>query len=434
MPETIIELMDAETGYGNAMAANKPGVMIASVYDKSASDSSPNQYFKSKINEILAVNPWFMGRFKNIANPKGVKPKTRLAVIVDEETSNHNEYFNESTNDEVFSDEIFGQSFDYNKLCAKLMNEKYLVPDTKRLWDKPNGKFFKSGIIENSSKTKIILFISGNHTMFDGCTLYNVWKQLDPKIEPFFINPVRMANFDEEMEKNMSIVPEGMKMKEYYGGAFMGWAKAVLRKGFAQSWKGCKVQEHLVEFDSEKIGEIKNKYKTENSFVSTNDVLTSWFRTVIPKARNIMMAINIRERLPGTKMTDGGNYLIAPWLCHDDLETPVHVRNWLNKRITPGNGYPMLGYADFKPFIGGVFTNWSSFYHHVELEGCKQIIHCPVINMNSDVGPFKFGIEMYLIYFQCNKNQFAGYFVSKRKEMTLEKVVGMDLVKCKLEV
>ena len=119
---------------------------------------------------------------------------------------------------------------------------------------------------------------------------------------------VRMANFDDEMEKHMSIVPQGMKMKEYYGNAFMGWAKAVLRKGFAQSWKGCKVHEHLVEFDSEKIGEIKNKYKTESSFVSTNDVLTSWFRTVIPKARNIMMAINIRERLPGTKMTDGGNY------------------------------------------------------------------------------------------------------------------------------
>ena len=79
------------------------------------------------------------------------------------------------------------------------------------------------------------------------------------------------------------------------------------------------------------------------------------------------------------------------------------VRSWLNDRLTRGNPPKMCGYSDFRKYVGSFHTNWSTFYHHVEPEGCEQITHFPVINDNSRIGPFEFGYEMHLVTYNSLK-------------------------------
>ena len=148
---------------------------------------------------------------------------------------------------------------------------------------------------------------------------------LDFKIEVFEISPVRVQDFEERMKNELSILPKGMSLQDYYKKIFGAYLPALIRKGFAQKWKGCKLQQHLLTFDMDEIKKVKSKYnnKETGEFVSTNDVLVSWMREVVPKASNIMMAINLRERIESVKMTDGGNYLAAPILENADLETPL---------------------------------------------------------------------------------------------------------------
>ena len=197
------------------------------------------------------------------------------------------------------------------------------------------------------------------------------------------------------------------------------------------------MKEYLIEFDLEEIQKIKDSHheiqcmscgKNAN-WVSTNDIITSWIKEIIPKADNIMLAINCRNRVEGIEDNDAGNYLTCPFLTKHDLETPLNVRAWMNKVTRSGNNYPKLNYSDFKHFMGGVHTNWSRFYHDVTVDGFKQLIHFPVIKMESQVGPIPVGIEINLVTFYCGIGKLAGYVVSKRKDICLEKLLDSKIVK-----
>ena len=59
----------------------------------------------------------------------------------------------------------------------------------------------------------------------------------------------------------------------------------------------------------EEIAKVKAKFKTETSYVSTNDVVTAWLASLVPKTDNIFMAINCRGRIAGVEHDMAGNYL-----------------------------------------------------------------------------------------------------------------------------
>lgn len=430
----FIELLGSENGYGNdSWCGSQVGVMIASVYQTSAGNSEVIEKLVARIREVLFLNEWMMGRLQHKKHAKNHEDKkkagkSRVVAVVDEKFCDPDDYIIRDTNDKFFS-----EMKNYNTMCDILSDKKYHIGQAKTIWDKDDGKFAKFGIMENTAKDKFCLFFVGSHIMFDGTTLYQTWKMLDFKEDIFEIQDTRFQNFEKSMSTEMSILPEGMELIDWYKSFMKGYLAAAIRKGIAQNLKGCKSKKFLLEFDMEAVAKEKAKYKTATSFVSTNDVLTAWMRQIVPKATNIMMAINLRERIKNIPMTAGGNYLAAPLLLNKDLETPATVRAWLKARLTPGNPIPTVGYSDFKKYLGGVHTNWSTFYHHVEPEGCEQLQHFPVIRFDdSGSGPLPFGCEMHLITYQSNKNQLAGFVVTKRKELTLEKLEQDALVKCKL--
>merc|ERR1712139_153652 len=163
----------------------------------------------------------------------------------------------------------------------------------------------------------------------------------------------------------------------------------------------------------------------------------SWFASLCDKKKvdNVMMAVNTRKRVPGVDANLAGNYIEAPVMRKADLETPATVRACLNRWMVPGNRVNFPTAADFKRYLGGTVTNWTSFYHHVEPEGFRQTLHFPmVIEADADtVSGFSFGSEYDMIVFVPNKGQFGCVIWSRRpNDVNEEKMKSTPLIGDKL--
>ena len=65
----------------------------------------------------------------------------------------------------------------------------------------------------------------------------------------------------------------------------------------------------MVKMDGAKINVQKELYKGgEVEFVSTNDVVVSWLKTLCPVADSIDMIMTFRDRVPGVTRNSAGNY------------------------------------------------------------------------------------------------------------------------------
>ena len=113
----------------------------------------------------------------------------------------------------VVQNDLFEEPMSYSKIQACM--KEFDVGFSHKLWDRDDGHLCKFGIIENEVKNKLCLFFVGSHTVFDGCTLYNIWKQLDLTQPVRALNPQRAHGFTSKLQKDTSILPTGMDMKTY---------------------------------------------------------------------------------------------------------------------------------------------------------------------------------------------------------------------------
>ncbi|EOD19656.1 hypothetical protein EMIHUDRAFT_444879 [Emiliania huxleyi CCMP1516] len=109
-----------------------------------------------------------------------------------------------------------------------------------------------------------------------------------------------------------------------------------------------------------------------SAFVSTNDVITSWFLQRGGFGLG-MMAVNFRGRLPDAPMSLAGNYESVVLYRLADVATPSLLRRSLAKlrrAATPSTDLPSS-----REHLGlrcGMVSNWSSFAKPVELPGASQ--------------------------------------------------------------
>ena len=122
------------------------------------------------------------------------------------------------------------------------LNSLYNVGNTQKLFDKPDGRLARYGLIENSAKDRFCLFFVGNHITFDGSTIYNLWKMLDESQQVTSLNPVRSATFHKSLSEDCSLLPTGIDAKSMNGLFLKSYIPAVLSKGVAQTLKGCNMR------------------------------------------------------------------------------------------------------------------------------------------------------------------------------------------------
>lgn len=203
----VIELLDGEKAFGSdSDAGYQIAIMILSIYKKDSSSSSSGiDDLVSRARQVLTANPWMMARVRHLT-----KPTKRLAMTIEEKHCNPDDYIQRNIDDEVFQ-----APMKYDKIRTYM--KKYDVGYVNELWDKDSGKLCKFGIIESTDKSQFCVYISASHIAFDGCTLYNIWKQLDPAQPERSLNPVRFQGLGEGIQKETSTFPAGLDMMGFWG-------------------------------------------------------------------------------------------------------------------------------------------------------------------------------------------------------------------------
>lgn len=135
-------------------------------------------------------------------------------------------------------------------------------------------------------------------------------------------------------------------------------------------------------------------------FVSTNDVLTSWFFSEMKCDINIMLA-NFRSRTPAIldlAEHHAGNYEANVPYFPGDIEKPALIRQSI---LSPENqfrarraGLPVTAIPGLLTLLrnqSAIITNWASFYRDVKLptdpirdnsETYKPSLHLPIMEPN----------------------------------------------------
>merc|ERR1712232_642614 len=115
-------------------------------------------------------------------------------------------------------------------------------------------------------------------------------------------------------------------------------------------------------------------------WVSTNDVLTSWFFN-ISECTTGWMCINFRNRVPGLTDENAGNFegLMPYW--PEECDTPSKIRQSLKTFRTARDDTP--GYlANFRGRCTGI-SNWTTFYQPVNLPGSRLHSHIPTMDCSN---------------------------------------------------
>lgn len=149
----------------------------------------------------------------------------------------------------------------------------------------------------------------------------------------------------------------------------------------------------VLKVSEEWVRSEKQRYTTDAKeagfdFLSTNDLLTSWFFNRA-EADAGMVQIDCRGRIPGLpapKDFKPGSYISAAFCLADDFRTPVTVR----RRVTEMLQAAALSTSAPAAMAGAPpnklcnVTNWSSVYHHLEFPGCRHAVHYPLVASEQD--------------------------------------------------
>jgi len=263
--------------------------------------------------------------------------------------------------------------------------------------------------------------VSLHHTIADGHTFYKVYgmlgttatiEALDPKRDPQSMNTTMLSSiFGDEKVAGFN------SPSNVVGSLLRPLLLAPFRSGI-----------------SYEIGLLDPNWVTEQKkaaqqttvqdgvpFVSTNDVVTSWFLRTFGFSTG-MMAVNLRSRVKRLTDAHTGNYEYALHYFPEQFAAPAGIRKPLcaNPGLrTSRSDYLSTAGKLFQKL--GLVTNWSTFYQDVELPGCKHVFHLPVMKSPPSSGGG-------LVIFRATKEQL-GLYVMINRSMNKAKLHTEAMVK-----
>ena len=246
---------------------------------------------------------------------------------------------------------------------------------------------------------------SMSHILGDGHTFYTIYNMLMSGQDTEKV--LQAGRIDTEMSQQEEAMgkPEARVLSSFgfIAAAIRGVLTAKLLAPFTERYR---LQALYYMVDQEKMKALKkdavNGSSSDNSesgpslFVSTNDVLTSWFLTN-SACQHGMMAINLRGRLPDYTDNKAGNYEnLIYYRIPADCDSPSLIRRslaTLRRSITADAPLPSameLATGNFS-----IISNWATFaVDRIDLGECKEAGHLPLFDYKE--GPAS--IAMALIF------------------------------------
>uniref|UniRef100_A0A7S2M6T0 Diacylglycerol O-acyltransferase n=1 Tax=Zooxanthella nutricula TaxID=1333877 RepID=A0A7S2M6T0_9DINO len=273
-------------------------------------------------------------------------------------------------------------------LCA--WRDKQIKP-AWQAWIK-NSPLFQVAVT-STGPNEFALIVELNHVLGDGDTFYKVYGMLQPGAAIVALSPERKDGFSAFLADSQGA------SDHLYTPSLRRCVKPVI--GMVQTFCKRAVQPPRVfSVDSQWLAQ----QKADAPACSTNDILTSALLKGCG-ARYGIVPVNLRGRIPGIDCSDAGNYWRPQEILDDEFQTPLGVRGVISTATAAaptcaeqkrGSRRPRLAQAGRIGFV----TNWTAFYRDLDLPGCEQLLHMPLMRS-------KQMSRSYFVIFRPAKGQVA---------------------------
>ena len=374
-----------------------PSVSTITIYR----GAPPLGVIRRRLIQIIRANPWLTSRLVYADGKYSFKYSGEWSS---DQVTDHLEFT---------SDRGLVAELDYETLLSKV--SRFVVGNGLSCTNK-DLPLFKVSVIQNPSGFSLVMSLS--HCLADGRTFYSLYGMFNgiPHIQS--LTPDRVQSFPEECEKNSKV---------------QGYFKSipfVIRIIYFMFFEPKKPNAQIFTIDKNWVESQKKAYqqtvnksggrKKTNNFVSTNDVLVSWW-ACRAGFDYCMMAVNFRDRIKGVTQNHAGNYSGAMVLYPKEFKSPSGVRSIVSKFLSSPETLPNAK-ETFK-FNCGIATNWTTFYSDVIFNNCKQLRHAPIFLSGSS----RFPCTMVLF---CPKAGEIAALIGSSKRTIAERIFNADDSPC----
>lgn len=379
----------------------------------------PSRYLNERVREILTRNPYLTVRLQ--------KPSLFSAALHATYDSNPGKW---QLTDYIKI--VLDSSISIDSPFQDIMRnvDKYLTKVGTRCINQ-NEVMFKVTLIQMKNDYYAVV-VSLNHMLGDGYTFYKLCSMLSVSGTPYSLEAARNQSFKTEAERLLDPAFLALLRHPFVALGFLynTLVHSPLKPHVCVIDKGCVEKEKAA---------YKLRLKESNpecsapSFISTNDIITSWM-VKFSGCSYLGMVVNFRNRLQAFTDRMAGNYTRSVMFCASDVRRAEDIRLSLGQlslpppltqirgRSSPDSAADVLNLLTLN--YAGV-TSWASFYEEVELPGAAvPLLHLPVMNLAN------MGCRTALIIFKCNKRDTAVVFWSGcavsdalRKESLISRLV-----------
>jgi Wax ester synthase-like Acyl-CoA acyltransferase domain len=395
--ETVVELLAVEKAMPN-------GMTIPALTWFKGDYRKVEETLRQRAHEILKANPWLGGRL--------LKRNGELSLVYSaSSTANPSFHFQCLTN----LKKPISRDTPLVQLAPRLSHlialkrgptnplwKVYIIPDFKR----PHDHF-------------AVVFVM-SHVIADGNTFYRIQNMLLNAKEPVdALDEKRIMNMEEHQIEVMGGKAEYNIL--HSTGYIVNLVCGVFHRMFTRTKLVVRI--HLV--DPKGMEEAKKQAvagRNDIAFVSSNDVITSWFLHNC-RCKHGHMAINFRGRFEGCTENNAGNYMNVLFLRPDDSASAALIRKTilpkepplLQRQVTQTE--PMPNFWTMAVESLAFATNWSSFAKPALIDGCEEDIQIPLYDY---AGPFPSTFVMLCI-FRAGSRGLAVIIIG-----TAEKLAGLE--------
>ena len=225
------------------------------------------------------------------------------------------------------------------------------------------------------------------HSLGDGRTYYSLHNMLSADAEPYALDPKRDDQLGNPANRKF-LPPNTPPYDNVFVTGILPSALYVALRSMAYAAVGrtapppvgCTfaVDHAFVEAEKKRVATDPN---SPEPFVSTNDILSSFFLGNLPATYNTQhMALSTRGRIPGHTDTMVGNYIDAAVFSRQDTITPTLIRSMLKKGgpATLAERTHMPHWKRYRDLFACI-TNWSQYHVKISTPAHEEQFMFPLV-------------------------------------------------------
>jgi len=352
---------------------------------------------RERLRGICVKNPWLTGRIVLEGKKKKKKKEAHLAypsqIRLIDDVDLIEPLF--QIFDGPFDASFHHEETDFTK-TAKLLTEKGVLLRPKRDMEQPLLLVcvVPSSRISDNGNAVFGVVVSMSHVTVDGHGYYQIYNALMNETEASNMPRLEVYRVRESIQIRDEVMGKADRVflaPGHIAGLLFGLLYDVFMWPFMKS--RLVVEKRIVYIDNGKMEAYKKTLLIDNphdgvSFVSTNDVITSWFLTR-SKANFGFMAFNLRDRLRLHGNSIAGNYSdLLYYRVPEDSQTPALIRSSIQKLRRASTFGRKPTFFEMASKSHSLVTNWATFASGtVKMNGMKMLHHYPMFDLTANVMP-----------------------------------------------